>query len=325
MIVHPDLRALRSDTAPQRDAQDRLFAAVSRWRHDPAIAAPLADMARFAEGHALADCAALATLFDERCQTASRLAQAFAAVGAKALVEAPLAYFPMRHFSDGVVSTLLLAHHGAATLSLVAIDGAGLAARPPATAVDFRPSDVVERVLAGSADAERVTLHPRDERSARLDRERFSLAPGQVIRRDGAREALILGGIDRCLVKLRLQRRRAGEGPTREYALADGSLLHQAASSARDSRLELMMALLRRMERADAAPHLAGLAREPGSMALRWQALRECLALDTLSGFRVLAAIAAAPNDPLASMAGAVRAQLIEAHPQLQELEPCPA
>ena len=71
-----------------------------------------------------------------------------------------------------------------------------------------------------------------------------------------------------------LFQRRAEDGPTREYALADGRLLHLAASNPRDSRLELMMALAGRMGRADAAAPIAALAQGEGSTALRWGSVR---------------------------------------------------
>lgn len=325
MIVHPDLRALRSDPAPQRHAQERLYRAVGTWRETPEVVAVLADLALYAEGRPLADCAALAALFDEASDLALPLTRAFAAAAAQGLVAAPLGYLPLRHFSDGVISTLLLGHAGSVTLSLVAVDGAGLAARPRPIAVDFRPSDVTEQVLAGAADAELISCRPLGDRLAELSREPLALSAGRVIRRDGAQIAMLLGAVCGCLVTLRLQRRRADAGPTREYALADGRLLHQAASSPRDSRLELTMALLGRMGRADAAPHIAALAREAGSTALRWQALRECLALDTAGGFAALTIVATSPDDPLAALAAALRAQLVETYPQLGALESCPA
>lgn len=325
MIVHPDLRALRSDDAPQRHAQERLYRAVGAWRETPEVVAVLADLAAYAEGNGLENCGALAALFDETSDLALPLTHAFAAAAAQGLIEAPLGYLPLRHFSDGVISTLLLGHAGPVTLSLVAVDGAGLAARPSPIAVDFRPSEVAERVLAGSARAELIECRVLGDRQAQLGREPLALSPGRVIRRDGAQTALLLGAVCGCLVSLRLQRRRADDGPTREYALADGRLLHQAASNPRDSRLELTMALLGRMGRADAAPHIAALARAGGSTAMRWQALRECLALDTAEGFAALTVVATSPDDPLAPVAGALRAQLVETYPQLGALEPCPA
>ncbi len=87
----------------------------------------------------------------------------------------------------------------------------------------------------------------------------------------------------------------------------------------------MMLALLGRMGRGDAAPLIARMAREDGSAALRWQALRECLALDSQEGYVALAAIAAAAGDPLAGPAANLRAQLEESWPQLRELAACPA
>ena len=325
MIVHPDLRALRSDAAPQREAQERLYDAVGAWRRAPQVAAMLADLPAYAEGRPLADCPALAVMFNQDDETALPLVQGFVAAAADGLAAAPLGYLPLRHFSDGVISTLLLGHAGAVTLSLVAVDGAGLAGRPRPTAVDFRPSEVAERVLAGSASAELIVCRPVSDSAARLERRPISLAPGSAIHRDGTETAMLLGDATDCLVTLRLQRRRADGGPTREYALADGRLLHLAASNPRDSRLELMMALAGRMGRSDAAPPIASLALGDGSTAVRWQALRECLALDTLTGFQTLTAIATSPGDPLAETAGALRAQLIETYPQLELVDLCPA
>jgi hypothetical protein len=83
----------------------------------------------------------------------------------------------------------------------------------------------------------------------------------------------------------------------------------------------MMLALLGRMDVAEAAPLMAELALEDSDSSLRWQSLRECLALDTATGFLALAALARRPHDPLAGPAGALRAQLVEAHPQLLSLE----
>lgn len=89
----------------------------------------------------------------------------------------------------------------------------------------------------------------------------------------------------------------------------------------------MMLALLGRMERTDAAPEMAALAREKGRDALRWQALRESLALDTAEGFAALVDVSRDQNDPLCATADALRAQLVAQYPQLLELERklCPA
>ena len=140
-------------------------------------------------------------------------------------------------------------------------------------------------------------------------------------------QALQLLAVERRLVALRLHRTARNPEPTREYDLVSGALLRQAAGDIRASRHEAALALLGRMRRGEAAPVMAAIAREPGDASLRWQALRECLALDTAAGFAALSGLARAEGDPLAPSARALHAQLIEAHPELRTLgsAACPA
>ncbi|MCB2078399.1 MAG: hypothetical protein KDE55_11955 [Novosphingobium sp.] len=325
MIIHPDLRALRGDDSPQRDAQAALYDAVGSWRETRPVADMIADIEAFATVRSLAECPALSALFDESDPAAVNLAWSFAQSAIAALGQAPLGHVPLRHFTDGAISTLLLARSGNVTLSIVAIDGEGLAGRPAPVTADFAPGEMWEHVLSGHARAKLVERRSATDGQADLRVRGIALAPGKVICRDGARQSLQLREVDGCLVSLRLQRRHANAKPTREYALADGRLVHQAAGNPRDSRVELMLALLGRMERTDAAPLLCEIAIEPGSTALRWQSLREALALDTSAGFAALTTIARSPEDALAPAAGALRAQLVEAHPQLEELARCRA
>ena len=175
-------------------------------------------------------------------------------------------------------------------------------------------------MLAGTADAELVECRTRKEDGAELRHLRTTLEPGKVICRDASRQALVLREVQGRLVSLRLQRRHERAGITREYALEDGRLLHQSAGNPRDSRIELMMAALGRMGRTDAAPIMAEIARGDGAEALRWQALRECLALDTLVGFTALSNIASNPADALSAPAEGLRGQLVSAYPQLAGL-----
>ncbi|MCX7864920.1 MAG: hypothetical protein N2423_07805, partial [Novosphingobium sp.] len=206
---------------------------------------------------------------------------------------------------------------------LIAVDGEGFVARPAPVTVDFSPSEIWEHVLAGRGVAQLVERSGPLEGPALLDRRDIALQPGNVVCRSPCVQTMLLRGVESCLVTLRLQRRLPKAGPTREYRLADGVLVHQAAGDVRDSRIEMMMALLGRMQRSDAAPLFSAIAREEGSMALRWQALRECLALDTRTGFAALTAIARSLDDELAPMAGALRSQLIETYPQLVKIEAC--
>ncbi len=323
MQWHPELRALRDDDGPQRAAQQALGAALEAWRAQPALQRLTEELSHFSRDGPLEDFALLATLFEPDDPGAAAFAADLVGRFVAVLAGAPLGHVPLRHFTDGRVSTLMLARVGEASLALTAIDGPRLARRPAPESASFAPCETWDRVLAGEARAEVIVRGETTGTSASLTRKPLRLQPGVVITRDGGREALVMREVTGCFVSLRLQRRRVGE-VTREFSLADGALLHQAAGTARDSRLELTATLLGRMGRRDAAPLLSAMAQEHGSAALRWQALRECLGLDTHAGFTALSAIARNPADPLALPAGALRAQLIEQHPQLAGIEPCP-
>lgn len=321
MIIHPDVRALRGDDAPQREAQDLLEALHREWREGTA-ADVLSDLAAFDTARPLSECPALAALFEEGDASAARFVEGFTAAMHRGLARAPLGHVPVRHTTDGVTSTLLLARAGNVALSLVAVDGAGLARRPAPITADFSPRESWEHILAGQGDAELAERRSATDSHADLRRRAIRLQPGKVICRDAERQSLLLRGVRGCLVSLRLQRRRKAAGETREYRLDDGALVHMAAGNPRDSRVELMLALLGRMGRTDAAPLAAGIARGEGGDALRWQALRECIALDTLTGVRALLAVAARAADSLSVPAQALRAQLVSAYPQLADVAP---
>lgn len=322
MHLHPELRALRDDDRPQRASQQALGAALAAWRAEPAPQRLDAELAHFAQGGPLEDFPLLATLFEPGDPGAASFARDLVDRFATVLAAAPLGHVPLRHFTDGTVSTLMLARAGEASLALAAVDGPRLGLRPAQVSVSFAPCAAWDHVLAGEAAAELVARGELTRDAATLTRTPLQLRPGTVIARDGACEALVVRAVSGCLVSLRLQRRRAAD-VTHEFSLVDGTLLHQAAGTARDSRLELTAALLGRMGRGDAAPLLGAMAQESGGAARRWQALRECLGLDTREGFLTLSAIARSPRDPLAVPAGALRAQLIEQHPQLAGIEPC--
>lgn len=326
MIVRPELQALRGDDAPQRQAQAMVREVHEAWRAGPGGQAE-AELARFGAGAELDDLPLLSALFAPGDGSAEDFVGDLLARLLVLLAAEPLTQSPLRFSTDDAATTLVLARHGTATLTLHAIDGQALAHKPAPMSASFPAAETFEKILRGSGEAVRVVLNPGaagDDRVS-LVQEPYAIEPGQVAHRIGPREARLLRRIDGCLVSLRLQRRCEAGQLAREYALTDGALLHQAAGCPRDSRLELAAALLGRMGRSDAAPLLAAMAEEQGSPALRWQALRECLALDTATGFATLCRVARGAGDPLAVPAGALRAQLLGTYPQLSGLCPCPA
>lgn len=325
MLIRPELAALRVDDRPQRAAQARLVARRQAWEREGHGAAILPELAAMARGAVLDDLPMLSALFTPGDPSARTMVDGVIGWLLAELADQPLGQVPFRHHCDSTFATLLLARCQGVSLLLQAVDGVGLAGRPAPVSASFAPARCWEHILAGEATGELVRIVGADASSATLERQPLALAPGMVLDRQGAREVPLLRAVQGTLVSLKLVCRLGGGQVMREYRLSDGGLVHQAAGSPRDSRLELTAALLGRMGRTDAAPMLAAMAEEHGSAHLRWQALRECLGLDAAAGFATLTRLAERANDPLARPAAALRAQLIETYPQLAEVQPCPA
>ncbi|WP_296679113.1 hypothetical protein [Novosphingobium sp.] len=323
MLIRPELAALRNDDAPQRRAQAALGAALDRWHAEPLVRAANAELVRWGCGADLEDLPVLSTLFASGEDAAAQFAGNLIAQIVAELSINPIGQSPLRHYLDDATASVSLLRHGTTVLSLLAFDGQAMTRAAPPTSARFVPCETWDAVLAGSAEADVFTLHDCGSNNAGLSRSDFRLVPGMVQRRSGQTQTVQFKRVASCLVLLRLQRRTDNNGVSREYAIEDGTLLHQSAASPRDSRWELTAALLGRMGRTDAAPMLAAMAEEEGSAGMRWQVLRECLGLDTRRGFTALCRIAADPTDPLARHAGSLRTQLIETHPQLGEIDPC--
>lgn len=321
MEISPSIAALQADPAEQVRAQYGLTAALASWRDCAEVSKVLAGFSRYARGAPLADQRELAGLFGDTADAARSFAAPLLSGFAGALREQPLGVVPVRHFTDGVMSVLMLAREGDTLLTLTAIDGAGLLARPEPKSACFSPSEEWEIVLSGSGTARLV-----ERCGDRIATHGLDLSPGLSLGRDGAREALIFDSADGVLLLLRLQRRLDASQARLEVSLDDGKVLHRASATPRESRHEMAVALLGKMGRSDAAPVLAEIARDVShGDSLRWQALRECLGLDTRTGFWTLTAIARSGEDGLAIPAGALRAQLLETYPELAEVERCPA
>jgi len=319
MRVDPAIAALRRDPALQRQAQQTLIRACEDWRAGPDVDPLVADLARYGRGASLHACTSLDALFrtpGKAAELAGAMVRRFCTV----LAEEPFGQMPFRHAADGQVASLLLLRAGRAQLVLHA--------REPGQwthdQVSFSDEERTEIVLAGRGEAQIV--RPPVITGAPLPVTPMAL-------RRGTHHTLALRNacpqvtrVNQRLVVLRLNRHAAMPAPTRHYRLADGTLSHQSAGSLHTSRQEMMLAILGRMGRTEAVPEMAALAGDrQADESLRWQAMRECLALDSGAGFATLSKVARDQTDSLATAAGALRAQLVEAHPQLDMLEqqPC--
>lgn len=322
MQVHPDIAALRSDRAPQREAQTAILAARDGWAAEPGAAEMQAELEAYGQGAPLHACPVLEAMFTESGE-AERLMDLMSLHYCRAIAANPIGHPPFRQGYDGKATSILLARTGRAQLIIQAREPGVL----DNSSHVFNDATRFDAVLAGAADARIVRIAERGDAGVRLTSEKLALRPGHRLAFDLNSEALVVDNVDRRLVVLRLLRVAEEPEPGREYDAASGKLLHQSAGRIGTSRREAIIALLGRMGRTDAAPQMARLAMDEGDLSLRWQALREALALDTATGFRALASLARRGDDPLAAQAGALRAQLLETYPELAQLETgqCPA
>lgn len=292
--------------------------AINAWRAEPGVVPVLADFVRFGQGAALEQCPALDEVFT-RPDHAEALMAALTRHFCAAISAHPLGHPPFRNAFDGRASTMLLGKASRAQLVLQA--------REPGTLVTqcAKFTDVLryDAVLAGKAQGRILRIHGPHEHVC-FTEEPITLERGVRVAFDCNRESLLAQLVETRLVTLRLLQAAPMPVPGREYCRQTGMLLHQSAGSLASSRREMMAALLGRMGRREAAPVLAGMALDETEQSLRWQALRECLALDASEGFTTLGKIARNDADALTHPAGALRAQLLETYPQLADLETVP-
>lgn len=299
------LEALAGGNAVLAEAQAAMAAARDSWRSDPCFSPLWAGLKSYGA----------AETQDPPVGVALAAVDALLGHMLPALAAFPLGQVPMRHGQDEKVSSLLLAREGRGLLSLVAREP-GLYQR---RAAGFDEGERHETVLAGKAHARRVR-----RRDGLLHFDPVILEPGVTIALDPGQEALLVDEVETRLVSLRIDRLPEALAPVREYCLETGELLHQSTGNPLESRLELALAILGRMRRKDAAPVMAELALSSdadGSDHLRWQALRECIALDTAAGLDALRKMAADPADPLRAPAARLMGELHAAYPQLHLME----
>ena len=317
MRIDPSIAALRGDPASQRRNQAALEAAGHEWASGPSASDALRELVRYGDEASLAECPALAGLL-ARIELAEPFANALVSSMARALGACPLGHVPFRHQCADGGAVLQIARAGRAVLSLVSYDTSD--GEPAPHSVGFADGERHEICLAGHASYRRVQARGTDKAKVHLKMQKLELCRGGVVSLTGRGETKIVDRVTRKLVLLRLARSAQRPAPSLEYRLSDGALMHRAAGSCEESRTELILALLGSMGRGDAVPAMAKMARS-GAGSLRWQALRQCLALDSETGFRALTGIAETAADPLHRAASDLRSALVARYPQLHAME----
>ena len=323
MQLHDQIAALvRGEPLPRGEA---MADALAPWRAGRA-GRVLADLDRMNAGAEAADCPDLMALFAPGGETGRGFVVDLISAIAGGFAAQPLSRLPLGNTATPGLGVLFFGRIGGAVLAISVFDGAHWRGDAPGHITAFQPTTIDEVVIAGTGCGTLVSIVGEDGPGAvTLARRAVTLTPGTVITRDNRREELVLHRFAGQMVTLRLQRTSPGDGLVRDIDLDTGRVVHLSSADPGESRRQLMIALLGHMGRTTSAPVLAGLAgRVSASPGLRWQALRECLGLDTAAGFAALCAMAGDAADPLAGAAGALRAQLVEDHPVLEAIV-CPA
>lgn len=313
MQVHPDIARLRSDGA----LQPRTDAALEQWRNTPHAIAAMESLAQFHQGAALEDVPFLARLVREHA-AGQAFAEALITPFLAALQAEPLAQLPLGHSSGPGMARLRVATHGRASLTLLAI---AQRARSAPVSVLFEDCAAHEIVLAGSGEA---LVHRREAK--RLVTEAQACTAGTQFERKGPGTARQIIAVARPLLLLQLTLESEHPQPSQEIALADGALLKVISASKASGQQMMALGVLGALEDHAALRPMARLAKDVAAdRDVRWEALRQCLALDAGQGLVVLAALAADPGDVLQAPAAALQRRLLAAHPDLAAASKEPA
>lgn len=361
MHLSQELAALRIDPKSQIEDQRRVVAARDAWQNAPSTRQLIEQLDRYGGHEAtdnsentfgldranelatskidrksdqngikfvtsadrLNDYPELSALFSEHGRAAA-FAQAWLRPMLDAMREAPLGHSAFRHMHYGENTVVQLFRSGRAELSLVLIaSDEPLYLRAQQNLI-FTDSERHEVVIAGSALIRLVERSGPNAGPAHFAYQEMDARSGAIIHRSGPRQSLLVDRVEGCLLRLRLSRTPDRPEPARKYRLSDGMLIHQSAGRRRDSQQEFAMAVLGAMQYRPACPAIAAIATGNSPIHLRWEALRQGLALDTGSGFAALCSVANNPKDPLFAYARKLRAALAAKHAELEELL-CPA
>ncbi len=295
MLVHPEIAALRGNGPAQRRVQARMAAASCAWRAVPQVETIARALDAYGAGAPLEDCCALAQALCDIGHSRA-LILPWIAETTVALREEPLGEVPHRYRVAPGLTSIQLMRSGRATLSLLAYERPVAAPSDPETAL-FQDRETHEIVLSGAA---RGTSHTMTE-TGRIVTCDHRWKAGDRIRCPDDRHARQVVAAKEAMLLLQLTRLPGCPGPTREYRLADGALVHCASGDKAASQRFMALSVL------GALGHPATLStfearaidRDEDS-EVRWEAVRQALAMDPRAGMSLLGRLRGDPADPLA-------------------------
>lgn len=313
MITHPEIAKLRGNRTAQLRARRRMELAVNEWREHLQMAGVEPDLERYARGADLDHCRALYSVV-RSVSTARSLIETWQATFAHALQDEPLSEMPFRHRVRGSVATIQLLTCGKAALSLSTLGrGEDIEHRDK---VVFTCRETHEIVVEGSATGARHKLS-EDSHKTTFNSVETAWQAGDTIQ-NSPTSARSIEHIEASLLILQVSRAPDHPQAARGFSLPDGRLLQSAHGDERVSRKFMALGVLGALGEKRGLVEMAQVAHDISlNRDLRWEAVRQLLALDPPSGMRLLAELSAQANDPIRAPAETLTAQLVANHPQL--------
>ncbi|MEO1490147.1 MAG: hypothetical protein AAFR88_12045, partial [Pseudomonadota bacterium] len=279
MIVDPAIAALRRDQAMQRRIAERMERTAAAWRSLVQVDAIEQDIARYARGEALGDCARLAAIMENHA-AAARFVDGFVTSMIAALHHEPLGEVCFSYTCAGGLSRIHLISTDQAALSVLAYEPLEHRAGSPVSAV-FADRESVEIVVSGAGSG---AFHALKRGGALQSKNRSFAAGDQMVCRAGS-ETRQIHSVSETLVILQLTRDAQPAGPTREVDLNNGKVLKTASGDKAASQALMAMAVLGAIGHHDAFDIMEQVALTAHEDAdVRWEAVRQTLAMDAGRG-----------------------------------------
>ncbi len=322
MQIHPAIAALRNDRSEQFAMQEQFESVSDEWYKLKQVGAISDDLQSYADGVILGDCMKLDPLMSNPI-ISHEFVQTWQNYLIRALREYPLGLPSFGSRSSSGLSHIVLLNKGNASLGIAAYEERS-EKKLPLTAV-FSDLQTVEIVISGSADGVLHEVRQCNGLDTIIDTCTVHWRPGAIIVTNGPCEARQVVSVDGAMVVLQLSRKAANPQPTREYSLHDGELMQSASGNKRASQKVMALSVLGAMALQDEAPDpLNAMLICADDLAedadVRWEAVRQVLAIDAAQGISLLEGLATRAYDPLSLPALDLRDVLRTDRPELAHL-----
>ncbi|TRD10555.1 hypothetical protein FGU71_00850 [Erythrobacter insulae] len=322
MIIHPDIAALRSDTALQRRISDRMGRGKEQWQRSHVARVLARDLTEFGGGCALSQCPGLAAIMTA-ADSAVELTEMWIASALDAVRQEPLGEVPYQYRYSPGLANMQIMQSGRASLNLIVYERQTECKVRFPQSVLFADCECHEIILSGSALATRHQMDETSQDAASIITTRFNLNAGDCLSFTGRSQARQIVKVESVMAILRLTRLPQQAKPSREYRLPDGALLKSTSGDKTASQRLMGLAVLGALECCDPVIgetfRYSALNRDE-AQDVRWEAVRHMLARDSRDGMALLVQIAADKGDQLCEPAEQLRGQLSLAHPELRQL-----